>query len=42
MGGEEKRREAEEAYQRVWIFLESTTHRGALKVRSTILKSIQE
>lgn len=42
VGGEEKRREAEEAYQRVWIFLESTTHRGALKVRSRILKSIQE
>lgn len=42
VGGEEKRREAEEVYQRVWIFLESTTHRGALKVRSRILKSIQE
>lgn len=42
VGGEKKRREAEEADQRVWIFLESTRLRGALKVRSRILKSIQE
>lgn len=42
VGGEERRREAEKAYQRVWIFLESTRHRGALKVSSRMLKSIQE
>lgn len=42
VGGEEWRREAEEEYQRVWIFLETTRHRGALKVSSRILKSMQE
>lgn len=40
VGGEEEG--AEEVDQRVWIFLETTRLRGALKVSSRILKSIQE